>query len=401
MKLLTSLLALLVSLSMNAQSFTTYLEEDGLVSNSVNCVSTGEEGNVYFGTQFGISHFDGTNWTSYTEDDGLVDNNVTAILISDGVIWAGTDFGFSTFDGTTWTTYTTDDGLEDNRIKDFYVDSDGLVWIGNNDGVSTFDGTDFSNFTTADGLPAFGVSHVTQDLDGNMWLSNGIFGAIMYDGTQFTTFNEDNDLLSNSIRAIAVSASNKKWIATAEGISVLGDDNTHEEDHEIIFVLPPPDELNPVEDVAIDSEGHVWAGVYVDYLVTVGGISLYDSGIWVDYDEDDGLAGPNVRAISIDDNDGVWVATSTGVTYISDVPFSIYEQDNQTFKTHPNPSNGLMNIVLDNSSETLEIYSLTSELVCAETIKGKSNHSLNLSFLSEGIYIMKYGSQTSRISIQF
>ncbi|MFT5845558.1 MAG: ligand-binding sensor domain-containing protein, partial [Saprospiraceae bacterium] len=119
MKLLTSLLALLVSLSMNAQSFTTYLEEDGLVSNSVNCVSTGEEGNVYFGTQFGISHFDGTNWTSYTEDDGLVDNNVTAILISDGAIWAGTDFGFSTFDGTTWATYTTDDGLEDNRIKDF------------------------------------------------------------------------------------------------------------------------------------------------------------------------------------------------------------------------------------------------------------------------------------------
>ena len=153
--------------------------------------------------------------------------------------------------------------------------------------------------------------------------------------------------------------------------------------------------------MAIDSEGHVWAGVYVDYLVTVGGISLYDSGIWVDYDEDDGLAGPNVRAISIDDNDGVWVATNTGVTYISDVPFSVYEQYNQTFKTHPNPSNGLMNIVLDNSSETLEIYSLTSELVCAETIKGKSNHSLNLSFLSEGIYIMKYGSQTSRISIQF
>jgi ligand-binding sensor domain-containing protein len=399
MKLLTSLLALLVSLSMNAQSFTTYLEEDGLVSNSVNCVSTGEEGNVYFGTQFGISHFDGTNWTSYTEDDGLVDNNVTAILISDGVIWAGTDFGFSTFDGTTWATYTTDDGLEDNRIKDFFVDSDGLVWIGNNDGVSTFDGTDFINFTSADGLPFGGVSKTTQDQDGNMWLSNGIFGAIMYDGTQFTTFNEDNDLLSNSIRAIAVSASNKKWIATAEGISVLGDDNTHEEDHEIIFVLPPPDELNPVEDVAIDSQGHVWAGVYVDYLVTVGGISLYDSGVWLDYDEDDGVAGPNVRAISIDDNDGVWVATSTGVTYISDVPFSVYEQEKQTFKTYPNPSNGLMNIVLDNSSETLEIYSLTSELVYAETVKGKANHSLNLSFLSEGMYVMKYGNQTSRISI--
>ena len=400
MKLLTSLLVLLVSLTIHSQSFESYYEEDGLVSNSVNCVSVGEGSNVYFGTQYGISHYDGTAWTNYTVDEGLVDNNVTAILISDGMLWAGTDFGFSTFDGTEWTTYTTDDGLEDNRVKHFFQDADGLIWIGNNDGVSTFDGASFTNFTTADGLPSFGVSHVTQDLDGTMWLSNGIFGVIQYNGTTFTTYNEDDGLLSNSIRAVAVSASNKKWIGTADGISVLGADNVHEEDHEIIFVLPPPDELNPVEDIAIDSQGHVWAAVYVDYLVTVGGVSLYDSGAWLDYDEDDGLAGPNVRALSIDENDGVWVATSTGVTYISDVPFSIYEQDQQTFKTYPNPSNGFVNIVLDNSSETLEIYSLTSELVYTETIKGKSNHSLNLSFLSEGMYVMKYGSQTSRISIQ-
>lgn len=400
MKLLTSLLVLLVSLTIHSQSFESYYEEDGLVSNSVNCVSVGEGSNVYFGTQYGISHYDGTAWTNYTVDEGLVDNNVTAILISDGMLWAGTDFGFSTFDGTEWTTYTTDDGLEDNRVKHFFQDADGLIWIGNNDGVSTFDGASFTNFTTADGLPSFGVSHVTQDLDGTMWLSNGIFGVIQYNGTTFTTYNEDDGLLSNSIRAVAVSASNKKWIGTADGISVLGSDNVHEEDHEIIFVLPPPDELNPVEDIAIDSQGHVWAAVYVDYLVTVGGVSLYDSGAWLDYDEDDGLAGPNVRALSIDENDGVWVATSTGVTYISDVPFSIYEQDQQTFKTYPNPSNGFVNIVLDNSSETLEIYSLTSELVYTETIKGKSNHSLNLSFLSEGMYVMKYGSQTSRISIQ-
>jgi ligand-binding sensor domain-containing protein len=401
MKLLTPLLSLLVSLSMSAQSFTTYLEEDGLVSNSVNCVSTGEAENVYFGTQFGISHFDGANWTSYAEEDGLVDNNVTAILISDGVIWAGTDFGFSKFDGATWTTYTTDDGLEDDRVKHFFQDADGLIWIGNNDGVSTFDGASFTNYTAADGLPPFGVSHVTQDLDGTMWLSNGVFGVIQYDGTTFTTYNEDNDLLSNSIRAVAVSTSNKKWIATADGISVLDANNVHEEDHEIIFVLPPPYLLNPVEDVALDSQGHVWAAVYIDYLVTVGGISLYDSGVWLDYDEDDGIAGPNVRALSIDENDGVWVATSTGVTYISDVPFSIYEKDQQTFKTYPNPSNEIINVVLDDSSETLEIYSLTSELVYSETIKGKSNHSLSLSFLAEGVYIMKYGSQTSRINIQF
>jgi len=401
MKFLSVLFTISICLSGSTQTFTSYYEDDGLISNSVNCVAVGESGEVWFGTQFGVSHFDGTTWVNYNTDDGLIDNNVTAIFNFDGVLWAGTDFGFSTYDGTTWVGYTQDNGIEDNRIKDFFSDSDGLMWIGHGDGLSSFDGTDFVNYGSGEGLPFGGVSHIAQDNDGNLWLSNGIFGAIMFDGTDFTTFNEDDELLSNSIRAIDISASNKKWIGTASGVSVLDENNVHEEDHEIIFVLPPPDELNPVEDLEIDSQGHVWVGVYVDYLLTVGGVSLYDSGVWSDYDESDGLAGPNVRAIAVDENDGVWVATSTGVTHVTDVAFSVEETEEKRLSVYPNPSTGKVNVLLDNPSDTIKVYSMTGTIVYSEMVKGKQNSFLDLSHLSEGMYHIQYGSKTSRICIQF
>ena len=34
----------------------------------------------------------------------------------------------------------------------------------------------------------------------------------------------------------------------------------------MMLLLPPPDTLNPVVDVALDSNRNVWAGIYVDYL---------------------------------------------------------------------------------------------------------------------------------------
>ena len=151
---------LFLTASIQAQILTSYTTADGLINDAANCVNVDADDNVWFGTQGGISKFDGTTWTSFdqTSHPDLVNNVIKAIFIdSDNGIWAGTDFGISHFDGTTWTTYTTDDGLLDNRV--FYInqDNDGAMWFGNNDGVSKFDGTTWTSWGISDGLP-FGLS---------------------------------------------------------------------------------------------------------------------------------------------------------------------------------------------------------------------------------------------------
>ena len=50
--------------------------------------------------------------------------------------WFGTDKGVSCFDGETWRTWTTDDFLAGNVVTSLAVDLDGSIWVGTTTGVS-------------------------------------------------------------------------------------------------------------------------------------------------------------------------------------------------------------------------------------------------------------------------
>lgn len=396
MKTLLTLMVALFSLSTFSQTFTTYTTADGLLNDNALCVDVDDDDVVWFGTQAGISSFDGNTWTNYTEADGLVDNTVFAILVDlYGNIWAGTDFGLSVYDGDNWWTYTTDDGLEDNRIKCFFEDAQGLIWMGHNDGASSFDSVEFTNYTSDDGLPFGGVNHINQDSDGSIWMGTGLGGCFILDGTDFTEINEDNGLISNSVRSIAIDDDNRKWVATNEGITVFNWANDFVIDHDSVFTLPEPHEINPIEDVKIDSQGRVWAGVYVDYLVTVGGVSLYDGGVWTDFDEDDGLAGPNVSQLAIDSQDDVWVVTSTGVTKISNVPLGIQDISVSNFNIFPNPSNGMIQI--SNAEDEVLISNLSGQVVYNSEIAPTF---INLTYLDAGMYLVKCGGSVEKLLIR-
>ena len=85
----------------NAQTFTNYTTLEGLSHNNVTCLAADASDNIWFGTQEGVSFFDGTNWTVYTtaKNAGLVHNTISAIsVVSNGDIWVGTDYGASKFD---------------------------------------------------------------------------------------------------------------------------------------------------------------------------------------------------------------------------------------------------------------------------------------------------------------
>ncbi len=65
-----------------------YTRENGLAGNIVYCSSQDNDGFVWFGTENGVSRFDGKNFVSFTTDDGLTDNEVLHIFSdSKGRIW--------------------------------------------------------------------------------------------------------------------------------------------------------------------------------------------------------------------------------------------------------------------------------------------------------------------------
>ena len=85
----------------------------------------------------GVSHFDGNkSFTNYTVKDGLAGNIVYCVeQDKKGGLWFGTNGGLSYFDGKTWYTFTTSDGLPDKNVYSIAPTDDGKVWIGSRSGV--------------------------------------------------------------------------------------------------------------------------------------------------------------------------------------------------------------------------------------------------------------------------
>ena len=74
-----------------------------------------------------------------------------------------------------------------------------------------------------------------------------------------------------------------------------------------------------------------------------GGVAYYNGSQWNDFDHSDGLAGPNVKGLAIDNQNNVWVATTTGVSKITPVASGV-DIFNDIITIFPNPANDLFHI---------------------------------------------------------
>ena len=393
MKILCSIFFCFFVFNINGQKFTTYRMADGLVNDAVNCLVIDQNDHVWFGTQNGLSFFDGTTWTNYNQSShpDLIDNAITALDIdSDGNLWIGTDFGLNKFDGSNWVTYMETDGLADNRVK--YINhTDETIWFANSAGITVFDKVStWASYTSTDGLPFGGTNYITFDKEGDPLIGTPLAGMLYIFDSNINFITEMDGLLKNRVTSIAVDDGNNKWVGTSEGISVFNENNEHVVDYEFIFQLPPPDKINPIEDVQVDSKGNIWAGVYVDYLVTVGGVSMYDGSDWIQYEEKDGLAGPVVRRLAVDSKDNVWVATSTGVTLISDIESSIFDISGQgAVIIYPNFVNNKFTLEVEDNfiGSDFVIYTMQGQPVESRQINGRKT-SISTSVLCSGVYLL-------------
>jgi ligand-binding sensor domain-containing protein len=405
MNRLLTLIMIALSLQLSAQTFTSWTTADGLPSDDVRDVAVAADGTLWFATAQGVAAFDGTTFTVHntTTHPGLANNDTYAIAVmANGDVWVGTDFGVSVYDGSTYTTYTSANGLGDDAVKNIKQAPNGDVWIATINGATKYNGGTF----TAYGMPQIpfgGAMHVAFANNGDVLFSGGLAGVVVYNGTTFTTIGTADGLLSGRVRSIAVDEAQTKWVGTAEGISVLNASNAHTTDHQNVFILPPPDELNPITDVVIDQSGRVWAGVYVDYLVTVGGVSYYSNGVWGQYEESDGLAGPNVRRLAVDADNDIWVTTSTGITEISNISIGIAERASTGgFNLFPNPASAYVEVVREGSltgTVMMEVRDAAGRLVSA-TNTTADRIRLDVSAMEAGVYSVRIGDRVQKLLVQ-
>jgi ligand-binding sensor domain-containing protein len=299
-----------------------------------------------------MSDFDLESWNTYTEKDGLISNLIySSIMDADGRLWFGgkRPNGVACYDGSSWTKYTEkDNDLGPGHIWDMALDQEGRLWLGTaGGGVIRYDGRIWRRFTMAEGLAGNHVYAVEVDADGKVWLGcapepdvvvqQG--GVSLFDGDRFQSLTSDytqgvhvgggnSSLCDNRVYAIVFDLKGTAWFGTKGG-GICSYTGQEWATYNSSAGLP----CNEVGDGAagLDSEGHVWFGLR-------GGGACRFSGRqdWMLYSMEDGLAGNFVYAVLEGPDGNLWfgcapdpdkVVAEGGISVFDGVAFHNYTSD--------------------------------------------------------------------------
>ena len=170
--------------------------EDGLAQESVLAIVQDHQGFMWFGSQAGLSRFDGYKMTVYRNVAGdprsMAENWVGALHIDPkGRMWVGTDGGLDLFDPRTqtFTHYLPREpdkrGNGNRHIRAILDDGSDGLWIGTADGLQHFD-------------PASGKFAIWHN-------ERGVAGSLAHD----------------QVNALARDRQGRLWIATPAGVDML------------------------------------------------------------------------------------------------------------------------------------------------------------------------------------
>ncbi len=199
--------------------FTTYRVEDGLINRWVYAVAIDRDDAVWFGTEGGVSRFDGHTWKSWTHADGLGAPNTARLKASDntgfGTLTAGNQHrhDLTALDPEGRETYN------ENYVFALLIDPQGVKWVGTwGGGVARFDGRTWTNFTTQDGLAGNVVYAIAQDPTGRLWFGTN-HGLSTYDGRMWSSVAPSERYTGGDVYAVAIDPDRSVWIGYRGGVA--------------------------------------------------------------------------------------------------------------------------------------------------------------------------------------
>ncbi|MEZ4669433.1 MAG: two-component regulator propeller domain-containing protein [Anaerolineae bacterium] len=253
-------------------------------------------------------------------DDGLVQNSITAILQDrSGFMWFGTDGGLSRYDGYQFTTFVNspkdENSLSSNIIRDLYEDHDGMIWIATEGGgMNRLDPgtTIFTHLEVASdapagtkGIPSDRHTSVFQDSRGLIWAgAPPAFGLTAFDPATQTSIiynydqNDPGKIWGRSVQEFIESDDHQIWMANDTAVVRLNPQN-----EQFTNIDMRPQDENLLKKIYQDSRGQIWAG-------GANGLYRYDSLT------DNFILIPGMRSVidMVEGEDGVlWLGGQNGL----------------------------------------------------------------------------------------
>ena len=124
--------------------------------------------------------------------EGLNNRWISALLETrSGDIWIGTNSGISVWDGTGLSLFTRAEGMSSNDIKAIMEDRNGNIWIGTYlGGLNMWDGRSFIHFNPGEDLGNSIVWSILEDREGKIWIATLGNGVYIWDGNGFIHYDK-------------------------------------------------------------------------------------------------------------------------------------------------------------------------------------------------------------------
>jgi signal transduction histidine kinase/ligand-binding sensor domain-containing protein/DNA-binding response OmpR family regulator len=413
----------------NSLHFINFSSKDGLSSNTVNVVMKDRFGYMWFGTEDGLSRFDGSRFIAYNHNaadtTSIRSNNIMSIYEdAQGNLWVGTSKGLSLYDrrrngflnlnvtlgtsvralcgdhqGNLWIGgysglfkyhpatgdshyYPAEDtgksNLASNTVISILEDSQRRLWIGTNAGLHLYrrDTDDFQLFSGRQPdsiLTDIGIRAISEDRKGNIWVGtiDGGLNKLPRGGAGFHSYKtrpgQTGHLSSNRIYGIAHDADGKLWLGTEKGLDIL-DPETGEVQH---VTTNARDKYSlkgsSIRSLYIDKNGIYWIGTFQS------GVNKYDKNLTAfslvlsNPFDPFGLSAPKVTSFAEARNGNIYVGTDGG-------GLNLYNRHSGLFNRVTIGPQPLTILAMETVGDELWLATYLQGIYVLNTINGKLRH---------------------------
>ena len=239
-------------------------------------------------------------WEYYTESHGLTSDYINTIFEdSNGNIWVGTDRGISVYTGTSFENHTLSTGLVSNNIFAITEDHRGSIWVGSQNGLNILYEGNWYFFNYFYGAAVYALVALAEEK--GVLIGTGGYGIYRYDFVEqnFDLYNIiENCQDCNSINTLFQAKDQSVWISSFRGARRMKENS--------VTTIDAQDGLpgNIATTIAEDSWGNIWIGTFEGKTIT------RVSGNIVTQVSFNNGAGRNFIFGIQEDNDGnLWVGT--------------------------------------------------------------------------------------------
>ena len=294
--------------------FRVYTTNTGLPNNAVYAIYQDSHGYMWFGTDQGVSRYDGQNYINLSVPQGMTDAPVRALAEDQsGNLWVGTRGGISRFDGNTFTNFTPKDGLSNAEIRSLLCARDGTMWIGTASGLNRYEGGQFTQYGPKQGLPDKPIWAMIEDHNGMLWLALRGGGLARFDGETFVTYGLKDGLPNENVFDLAEDSFGSLWLATGAGMVQFQASRFRL--YGAAEALPSTD----VSNVLVDRNNQVWCGTFG------GGVARLENGRFVTLNRSNGLPDDYITSMAEDYEGNLWCGTRwSGVCHLGSEMFANY-----------------------------------------------------------------------------